>query len=155
MLPRPRLFFFSGTWAEADRPRLRCTWQMQPRPGWHVPVFCNDLNLFYSIHFPLFCLFLCGFGWELCRTATKHSALCHCNQDGAGNQTIKAPSMPCWGAAGPWKRSLFMPQDWWNWEIKLVKSVSTGSFQYKNQMNGDVSNLTVFQPRIYTDSSWN
>ena len=26
----------------------------------------------------LFCLFLCGFGWELCRTAIMHSALCHC-----------------------------------------------------------------------------
>ena len=23
-------------------------------------------------------LFLCGFGWELCRTASMHSALCHC-----------------------------------------------------------------------------
>ena len=22
--------------------------------------------------------FLCGFGWELCRTASMHSALCHC-----------------------------------------------------------------------------
>ena len=23
----------SGTWAEADRPKPRCTWQIQPRPG--------------------------------------------------------------------------------------------------------------------------
>ena len=44
----------SGTWAEADRPKPRCTWQIQPRPGLHVPVFCTDLNLFYSIHFPHF-----------------------------------------------------------------------------------------------------
>ena len=24
---------------------VRCTWQIQPRPGWHVPIFCTDLNL--------------------------------------------------------------------------------------------------------------
>ena len=37
----------------------------------------------------------------------------HCNQNGAGHQTINAPSMPCRGASGPCKRSLaFMPQDW-------------------------------------------
>ena len=33
------------------------------------------------------------------------------NQNEAGHQTIKAPSMPCWGAAGPSKHTLaFMPQ---------------------------------------------
>ena len=62
----------------------------------------------------------------------------HCNQDEAGHQTIKAPSMPCWGATGPWKHSLVsMPQDWWNWQIKWMKSVSVGSFGYKNQVNGE------------------
>ena len=46
--------------------------------------------------------------------------------------------MPCWGATGPWKHSLaFMPQDWWNWQIKWMKYVSVGSFQYKNQVNGE------------------
>ena len=59
----------SGTWAEADRPKPRCTWQIHP-------VFCTDLNLFYSIHFPFF--FLCGFGWGNCRSANMHSALWHC-----------------------------------------------------------------------------
>ena len=45
--------------------------------------------------------------------------------------------MPCWGTAGPWKHSLaFMPQDWWTWQIKWMKSVSMGSYQYKNQMKG-------------------
>ena len=40
-----------------------------------------------------------------------------------------------------------------------MKSVSIGSYQYKNQVNGEgfflisVSNCTVFQPRIWTDSS--
>ena len=86
---------------------------------------------------------------------TEPSVIVHCNQNEAGHQTIKAPSMPCWGATGPWKHSLaFMPQDWWNWQIKWMKSVSVGSFQYKNQVNREVffcipvSNFTVFQPRI-------
>ena len=34
------------------------------------------------------------------------SAIVHCNQNEAGHQTIKAPSMPCWGAAGPSKHFL-------------------------------------------------
>ena len=34
------------------------------------------------------------------------SAIVHCNQNEAGHQTIKAPSMPCWCAAGPSKHSL-------------------------------------------------
>ena len=54
----------------------------------------------YIFHF----LFLCGLGRELCRTATMWytvpSAIVYCNQNEAGHQTIKSPSMPCWGAAG-------------------------------------------------------
>ena len=47
----------------------------------------------------------------------------------------------------------FMPQDWWNWQVKWIKSVSMRSYQYRNQVNGEgfcipVSNFTVFQPRI-------
>ena len=30
-----------------------------------------------------------------------------------------------------------MPQDWWNWQIEWMKSVSMGSFKYKNQVNGE------------------
>ena len=42
---------------------------------------------------------------------TVPSAIVHCNHNEAGHQTIKAPSMPCWGAAGPSKHFLaFMPQ---------------------------------------------
>ena len=42
---------------------------------------------------------------------TVPSAIVHCNQNEAGHQTIKAPNMPCWGAAGPSKHSLAsMPQ---------------------------------------------
>ena len=43
--------------------------------------------------------------------STVPSAIVYCNQNEAGHQTIKAPSMPCWGAAGPSKHSLAsMPQ---------------------------------------------
>ena len=86
-------------------------------------------------------LFPCGFGWELCRTAIAVSyAIVNCNQNEAGQQTIKAPSMHCWGAASPWKHFLvhFKHQDWWNWQIKLIKSVSVGSYQYKNQVNEEI-----------------
>ena len=37
---------------------------------------------------------------------TVPSVIVHCNQNEAGHQTIKAPSMPCWDAAGPSKHSL-------------------------------------------------
>ena len=65
---------------------------------------------------------------------TVPSATVHCNQNEAAHETIKAPSMPCWGATCSWKHSLaFMPQGWWNWQIKWVKSVSIGSYQYTNE----------------------
>ena len=60
-------------------------------------------------------------------SCTVPSAIVHCNQNEAGQHTIKAPSMPCWGAASPWKHSLaFMPQDWWNWQIKMDKICING-----------------------------
>ena len=37
---------------------------------------------------------------------TVPSPIVHCNQNEAGHQIIKAPSMPCWGAAGRSKHSL-------------------------------------------------
>ena len=36
---------------------------------------------------------------------TVPSAIVHCNQNETGHQTIKAPSMPCWGATGQGKLS--------------------------------------------------
>ena len=64
---------------------------------------------------------------------TVPSAIVHCNQNEAGHQTIKAPSMPCWGAAGPSKHSLaFKVTAWWEWQITWMKSVSIVSFQHKN-----------------------
>ena len=129
MLPRPRLL--------CQEPR--CTWQIQPRPEWHVRVFCTDLNLFLAYIFLFFhsSVDLVG-NFAGLLACTVPSVIVHCNQNEAGHQTIKAPSMPCWGATGPWKHYLaFVPQDWWNWQIKWMKSVSVGSFQYKNQVNGE------------------
>ena len=85
-------------------------------------------------------------------------AIVHCNQNEAGHQTIQAPSMPCWGATGPWKHSLaFMPQDGsnrqinrWNlyqWEVFSTRTKWMESFFIP------LSNFTVFQHRICTDSS--
>ena len=97
------------------------------------------LNLFYSIHFPFFysSVGLVGTfaGLPSCPVP---SATVYCNQNKASHQTIKAPRMPCCGAAGPCKHSLaFMPQDWWNWQMKWMKYVSMGSSHNKNQVNGE------------------
>ena len=109
-----------------------------PRLGEHVPVFCRDLNLFYSIHFPSFysSVGLVGkfAGLPVC---TVPSAIFHCSQNEAGHQKIKAPRMPCWGVAAPSKHSLpFMSQPG-EIDIKWMKSVSMRSFQRKNQVNGE------------------
>ena len=74
-------------------------------------------------------------GLPVCRVP---SAIVHCNQNEAGRQTTKAPSMPCWGAAGPSKHSLaFKSQPGENDRQKRMKSVSIGSLQHKNQVNGE------------------
>ena len=62
MLPRPRLV--------CQEPGLRPIGRSSGVP--------DKSSRAYSIHFPIFFSFLCGFGWELCRTASMHSALCHC-----------------------------------------------------------------------------
>ena len=67
---------------------------------------------------------------------TVPSAIVHCNQNESGPQTIKAPSMPCWSAAG-WSKHSQAVTAWWKWQIKWMKSVSIGSFQHKNQVNGE------------------
>ena len=64
----------------------------------------------YIFHFFYSSVGLVGnFAWlPVCKVP---SAIVHSNQNEAGHQTIKAPSMPCWGAAGPSRHSLaFMPQ---------------------------------------------
>ena len=64
----------SGTWAEVHKPKPMCTWKIQPRHGLHGPVFYIDVNLFDSIHFPIFCGL--GLGILCFRTACENSALC-------------------------------------------------------------------------------
>ena len=76
----------------------------QPWPGKHVPIFCTDLDLFYSIHFPFFFNSSVGLVGNFARLPPCRvpSVIVRCNQNEAGHQIIKAPSMTCWGAAGPW-----------------------------------------------------
>ena len=70
-------------------------------------------------------------------SCTVPSAVVHCNQNEAGHQTIKAPRMLSWGASWIKHFLAFMPQHGWNCQIKSMKSVSMGSFQYKSQVNGE------------------
>ena len=80
--------FFSGTWPEVNRPKARYIWQNQRDQT-------SQLNLFiaYIFHFRIP---LRVFGCEPYRTPhTVPYAIAHCNQNGAGHQTIESPSMPC------------------------------------------------------------
>ena len=89
----------------------------------------------YSIHFPFFYSSVGMVGnFAVLPECTVPSAIVHCNQNEAGHQTIKAPSMPCWDAASPSKHSLaFIPQtgeidrlNWWNlyqWEAFSTRTM--------------------------------
>ena len=68
---------------------------------------------------------------------TVPSAIVQCNQNEAGHQTIKAPSMPCWGAAGPSNTLWHLCHRLVKLTDKWMKSVSMGSFQYKNWVSGE------------------
>ena len=128
MQPRPRLI--------CQEPGLRpigvpnnSSWGLGSMPWYSAQLwicFITYISFFYSS------VGLVG-NFVRLLPCTLPSAIVHCNQNEVGHQTIKAPSIPCWGAAGPWKHSLtFVPQDWWNWWTKWIKSVSMGSYQYKN-----------------------
>ena len=140
----------SGTWSEADRPDKSSRGLGSMSRHFGQLLICFMAYIFHSFHSSVGLLGNFA-GLPLC---TVPSAVVHCNQNEAGHQTIKAPIVPCWGAAGPWEHSLaFVPQDWWNWQIKWMKSVTMGGYQYKNKVNGGffcipVCNLIVFQPRI-------
>ena len=122
VLPRPRLV--------CQEPGLRPIGQS---PGVHDKSSSGlgsmsrySAPIFFCFTFVYIFLFsfLCGFGWGLCGLppCTVPSAVVNCNQ------TIEAPSMPCGGAAGPWKHSLvFMAQDWWNWQ-KMDEICISGQF---------------------------
>ena len=110
MLPRPRLVCqdLSGT------PGLRPiglspgSWQTSLGLGSMSRYSAQILICFIAYIFLIFFHSSVGLvenfaGLPVC---TVPSAIVHCNQNEAGHQTIKAPSMPCWGAAGPSKHSL-------------------------------------------------
>ena len=64
------------------------------------------------------------------------SAIVHCNENEAGNRQSKLPAILAELQLAHDKNTLsFMPQDWWNWQIKWMESVTMGSFKYKNQVN--------------------
>ena len=132
MLPRLRLV--------CQEPGLRLIGLMPGVPdkisrglGAIFPVFCTDFNLFCSIHFPIFNSSV-GLVGNLAQLPpfTVPSAVIHCNQNETAYQTIKCHNIPCRGAAG-WKHSVaFMPQNWWSWYLKLMKSIPMGCFQCRN-----------------------
>ena len=104
---------------------------------------CTDLNLFNSIFtFSLFFYSSVGFGWEFCRTVIiMQSALCFVIRM---RLVIRQSKLPACLAEVEIEVQLahestlaFLPQDWWNRQIKWIKSVSVGSYQYKNQVNGE------------------
>ena len=84
---------------------------------------------------------------------TVPSAIVHCNQNEAGHQTIKAPSMPCWDAAGPSKHSLAFSHSLVKMTDKMDEMCINRKFSAQEPSEWrdfviPVSNFTVFQPRI-------
>ena len=76
MLPRPRLV--------CQEPGLRPIGRSPGVPDkssrglGSMSRYSAQILIWFIAYIFLFCCFLCGFGWELCRTAIMHSALCHC-----------------------------------------------------------------------------
>ena len=108
-----------------------CTWQIQPRPGYHVPVFCTDLNLFYSIHFPFFIALWIWMGTlQDCHHAQCLLLLPSVIRMRLVNRQSNLPAcLPEVQLDANGKHCLvFMSQDWLHWQIKRMKSVSVWIF---------------------------
>ena len=87
---------------------------------------------------------------------TVPSAIVHCNQNEAGHQTTKAPSMPSWGATGPGKLSGMYATGLVKLTDKMVEICINGKFSMQEPSEWrvfciPVSNFAVFQHRIWTD----
>ena len=87
---------------------------------------------------------------------TVPSAIVHCNQNEAGHQTIKVPSMPCWGATGPGKLSGIYATGLVKLTDKMDEICINGKFSVQEPSEWrvfciPVSNFAVFQHRIWTD----
>ena len=76
MLPRPRLV--------SQEPGLRPIGRSPGVPDkssrglGSMSRYSAQILICFIAYIFYFFLFPCGFGWELCRTAIMHSALCHC-----------------------------------------------------------------------------
>ena len=144
----------SGTWVGADKPKLRCTWQTGRALGYHVTVFCTDLNLFYDIHFPIFnssACCVCNIAFQYCHNTLRH---CQMSTEWAADHTNRQTCLTWAKVQLGWKHSLkLMPQKWWNWRIKWMNSVSMrGLFgigaNWIERLFIPVTNCTEFQSRI-------
>ena len=87
-------------------------------------------------------------------SCTVPSAIVHCNQNEASHQTIKAPSMPCWGAVSLWKTlSDIYAAGLVKLTDKMDKICINGKLSVQEPSEWrvfyiPVSNFTVFQPRF-------
>ena len=97
----------SGSWAEADRPNQGVPDKSSRGVGSMSRYSAQILIGFiaYIFHFYYSSVGLVG-NFAGLLSYTLPSVIAHCNQNEAGHQTIKDPSMPCWGAAGPRKKQL-------------------------------------------------
>ena len=87
---------------------------------------------------------------------TVPSDIVHCNQNEAGHQTIKAPSMPCWGETGSGKLSGIYATELVKLTDKMDEICINGKFSAQEPSEWrvfciPVSNFAVFQHRICTD----
>ena len=141
LLPRPRLVF--------QEPGLRpIGWS----PGVHDKSSrglgsmsrCSSQILICFIAYIFLFLFLCGFGWELSRTASMHSALCYCPLSSewgwsSDNQSSHHALLKC-----SWlikTLSGICATDWWNWQITWMKSISMTVFSTRTKWMGSLLHI--------------
>ena len=108
----------------------------------------------YSFHF----LFLFRFGWELCGTVNMPQCPLPSSIIITMSLVIKQSKLPACLAkvqlTYSYENTLtFMPQDWRNWQIKWMKSISVRSHQYKNQVNGELFCILVSNFAFFTIES--
>ena len=153
MLPRPRLV--------CQEPGLRPIGRSPGVPdkssrglGSMSRYSAQILICFVAYIFLFFFSFLCGFGWELCRTASMHSAICHCPLKSEwgwspDNQSSQHALLKCsWlikTLSG--SHSLVKMTDKMD-EICINRKFSAQEPSEWRDFSIPVSNFTVFQPRI-------
>ena len=147
MLPRPRLV--------CQEPGLSPgSWQTSLGLG-SMSRYSARILIFFIAYISLFFQSYVGLvgnfaGLPVCIVP---SAIVHCNQNEGGHQTIKAPSMPCWGAAGPSKHSLAFKSQPGENDRKMDEFCINRKFSAQEPSEWrvfsiPVSDFTVLQPRI-------